>query len=160
MEIFLVRHGIAQELEEAGGRDPDRRLTEEGLEKTKKVAKAFSKRISNLDLIFHSPYKRAKETAEIFLEHFPNAHLKEGKGLTPFDKAHMALPLLSEHGQGKKIMLVGHEPHLSCLASLLMTGSERPILEFRKAGIAGLASTGSLQHCYLMFLLSPKFLVI
>jgi len=157
MEIYLVRHGIAEDNADTNT-DADRRLTAEGVARTGRVAKNFSKRISDIELIIHSPYKRAEETAKIFAEYYPDAEVKEGKGLTPFDKARMAMPLLSELPQGAKVMLVGHEPHLSCLASLLMTGSEHPVLEFRKAGIAGLACTGNLQHCYLMFLLTPKFL--
>ncbi len=155
MEIFLVRHGIAEDIAES---DSERRLTPEGVTKTVRVAKGFAKHVPDIELIFHSPYKRARETAKIFASHYPDAVVKESKGLTPSDRARMALPLLSELSPGAKVMLVGHEPHLSALASLLMTGSERPVLEFRKAGIAGLACTGNLQHCYLMFLLTPKFL--
>jgi phosphohistidine phosphatase len=155
MEIYLVRHGIAEDIAET---DPERRLTPEGVTKTVRVAKGFAKRVPEIDLIFHSPYKRAKETAKIFAAHYPAAALKEGKGLTPHDRARMAIPLLSDAGQGKRVMLVGHEPHLSSLASLLITGSERPVLEFKKAGIAGIGCGGDLAHCYLMFLLSPKFM--
>ncbi len=154
MEIYLVRHGIAEDFAE---NDAARRLTAEGIAKTTRVAKGFAKRVPDVDLIIHSPYKRAKETAKIFAEFYPAAMLKEGKGLTPLDKARSALPLLSE-AHGKRVMLVGHEPHMSSLASLLITGSERPVLEFRKAGIAGIACPGGdLLGCYLMFLLSPKF---
>jgi len=157
VEIYLVRHGIAEDA--SGGKDSERRLTAEGIEKTSRVANVFAKRVRGIEHIFHSPYLRAKETAKIFFEHYPGAKLQEGKGLTPFDKARMALPLLTEIGHGKKVMIVGHEPHLSCLASFLITGSERPVLEFRKAGIAGLMCTGNLQQCYLVFLLTPKMIL-
>jgi phosphohistidine phosphatase len=158
MEIYLVRHGIAEDMAESGC-DSDRRLTEEGAQKTERVAKAFVKRVPLIDLILHSPYKRARETAEIFATQFPKAKLEEGKGMTPFDKAGFALPQISALSQGTKIMLVGHEPHLSCLASLLITGSDRPVMEFKKAGIAGIGCVNDLQSCYLMFLLTPKMLL-
>lgn len=157
MEIYLVRHGIAEDVS-ASGEDSDRRLTPAGLEKASRVARLFTKKVADMDFVFHSPYVRARETAKIFAALYPEAILKEAKGLTPFDKARMALPLLSELGHGKKVMLVGHEPHLSSLASLLITGSERPVMEFRKAGIAGISCSGKLDQGYLMFLLSPKFM--
>ena len=158
MELYLVRHGIAED-SAPSGRDADRRLTEEGIEKTARVAAAFAKRAPHVDLILHSPYKRAKETAKIFHEQYPKAKLKEGKGLTPFDKAGFALPQLEELSVEMKVMLVGHEPHMSCLASLLITGSDRPVMEFKKAGIAGIGSLSGLDSCYLMFLLTPKMLL-
>lgn len=155
MEIYLVRHGIAEDF---AATDAERRLTPEGIAKTERVAKGFARRVPDIGLIFHSPYKRAKETAKIFAEFYPEAVVKEGKGLTPGDRARMAIPLLSDLHPGTKVMLVGHEPHLSSLASLLITGSERPVLEFKKAGIAGIGCAGDLAHCYLMFLLTPKFM--
>lgn len=158
MEIYLVRHGIAED-SSASGRDADRKLTEEGAEKTERVAKAFAKKVPEIDVILHSPYRRARETAVIFSDVYPKAKLVEGKGLTPFDKAGFALPQLEEIPQGKKVMLVGHEPHLSCLASLLITGSDRPVLEFKKAGIAGIGCLNGLESCYLMFLLTPKMML-
>ena len=157
MEIFLVRHGIAED--PVGARsDAERRLTEEGREKTARVAKAFHRRITKIEVIFHSPYLRAAETAKIFAEEFPRAKLVAAKGLTPHDEAKSALPLISGSGPEECVMIVGHEPHLSCLASLLITGKDVPVLEFKIAGIAGIECHGPLQNCQLSFLLSPKWL--
>ncbi len=161
MEIFLVRHGIAEEPSDAqaeGRVDSQRRLTEEGREKTARMAKAFHKRVSWLDVIFHSPYARAVETANIFAEEFPEARMEEAKGLTPHDSAKGALHLMNGLGKEEHMMIVGHEPHLSTLASFLLTGKENPILEFKRAGVAGLDCDSAGRYCRLMFLLSPKWL--
>jgi phosphohistidine phosphatase len=161
VEIFLVRHGIAEDAETAGsaGRsDAQRQLTDEGKEKTAKVARSFRKLVKRIDVIFHSPYVRAVETAKIFSQEFPGAKLIGAKGLTPHDEAKYALPLLSGIGSEECVMVVGHEPHLSSLASLLLTGKDSPILEFRKAGIAAIECQGPLQNCRLQFLLVPKAL--
>ncbi len=161
MEIFLVRHGIAEDFssaEERGEGDAGRVLTKEGREKTTKVARAFRKQISTVDVIYHSPFARAVETAKIFAAEFPEARLEEAKGLTPMDPARGALSLLSGLGKGERFMIVGHEPHLSSLASLLLTGKEHPIVEFKRAGIAAIECLGSIHQCRLMFLLSPKWL--
>lgn len=143
----------------ASGRDSDRSLTEDGVRKTTRVAKTFAKKVPELDLIVHSPYLRARQTAEIFAGVYPDVKMKESKNLVPMEKARMVLPLLSGLGESKKVMLVGHEPNLSSLASLLITGSERPVLEFKRAGIAGISCSGILDHAYLMFLLTPKMLL-
>jgi phosphohistidine phosphatase SixA len=79
-------------------------------------------------------------------------------GLTPHDEAKSALPLFATLGDDDAAMLVGHEPHLSSLVSRLLTGKDNPMVEFKKAGIAGLECLAGLQHCRLCFLLAPKWL--
>jgi phosphohistidine phosphatase len=157
MEIYLVRHGIAQDPVDAPS-DAARCLTEEGIEKTTRVAHEFRKRISRVDVIFHSPYLRAAETARIFAAEFPKAKLISSGGLTPHDEPRSALPLIAAAKESGAVMLVGHEPHLSSLASRLMTGQDTPLVEFKKAGIAGFESYGDLERCRLSFFLSPKWL--
>jgi phosphohistidine phosphatase len=158
MEIYIVRHGIAEDPDHAK-RDSDRRLTEEGHEKTAKAARHFSKRVAKVDMIFHSPFLRAVETAKYFAAEFPKARVEAAGGLLPEDSPKNAQKLLSKLPDGASVMIVGHEPYLSSLTSLLITGSEEPILEFKKAGIAGIECTGSsLANCRLSFLLSPKWL--
>ncbi len=157
MEIYLVRHGIAEEPEHARP-DSERRLTDEGREKTAKVARAFRKRVAKVDAILHSPYVRAAETARYFAAEYPKARVETSAGLTPHDEARAAVQLLEGFGDKDAVMLVGHEPHLSSLASLLITGHDNPVLEFKKAGIAGIECVGSLVNARLSFLLSPKWL--
>ena len=156
MEIFLVRHGIAEAPERVEN-DSERRLTKEGHEKTERVAKAFARRVARVDLILHSPYARAAETAEYFAKLFPKAKKSSANGLTPHDSPYGALALLRDLAD-ENVMFVGHEPHLSSLASLILTGQELPLLELKKAGIVGLECLPRLQHCRLSFLLSPKWL--
>lgn len=161
MELFLVRHGIAEEPEVAaanGRSDSERRLTSEGREKASKIARAFRERISKIDVMFHSPYLRAAETAEIFAKEFPKARVESADGLTPHDSAKSALPIVNRIGVDECVMLFGHEPHLSSLASLLLTGKSEPIMEFRKCGIAAIEFDSSIHHGRLQFLLMPKWL--
>lgn len=156
-----MRHGIAEDAsvaQEQGRDDSERKLTKEGREKTTKVARAFRKQITHVDVIFHSPYLRAVETARIFADEYPKARLEEAPGLTPMDPAKGALPLFGPFVEDDRVMIVGHEPHLSSLASLLLTGKDRPILEFKRAGIAAIDCLSSIHHCRLSFLLSPKWL--
>ena len=67
MQLYIVRHGIAIEREDPKcPPDPERYLTEEGVEKTKQVAKSMAVLGVTGDLFLTSPYVRAAQTAEIF----------------------------------------------------------------------------------------------
>src|SRR5262249_24294398 len=67
MQIYVVRHGIAIDREDPKcPPDPERYLTEEGIEKTKKVAAGVAALSGSADLLLSSPYVRAVQTAEIF----------------------------------------------------------------------------------------------
>jgi Histidine phosphatase superfamily (branch 1) len=69
MHLYLMRHGIAYERDERSGDDDSRPLTEEGIERTRAVAKALHKD-GRLDLaeVWTSPLVRARQTAEIVAE--------------------------------------------------------------------------------------------
>src|SRR5260221_14379378 len=64
MEIYLLRHGIAED-RAASGRDTDRRLTEEGRAKLHSVLERAHSAGVTPSLILSSPLRRAIETAEI-----------------------------------------------------------------------------------------------
>src|ERR1700730_8265420 len=67
MELYIVRHGIAIDREDPKcPPDPERFLTEEGIEKTKQVARGVAELGAAPDLLLSSPYVRAMQTAEIF----------------------------------------------------------------------------------------------
>jgi len=67
MQLYIVRHGIAIDREDPQcPPDPERFLTEEGIEKTRQVAKGVTEISSVPDLMLSSPYVRAMQTAEIF----------------------------------------------------------------------------------------------
>src|SRR5260370_18156067 len=67
MQIYIVRHGIAIDREDPKcPPDPERYLTEEGVEKTKQVAKGVAALGITGDLFLTSPYVRAAQTAEVF----------------------------------------------------------------------------------------------
>src|SRR5947208_16741706 len=69
MELYIVRHGIAIDREDPQcPPDPERYLTEEGVEKTKGVAKGVAALGVAADLFFTSHYVRASQTAEIFAD--------------------------------------------------------------------------------------------
>src|SRR5579875_3464887 len=64
MQLYLLRHGIAEE-NSASGDDADRKLTSEGRKKLRQVMEAAAEAGVAPSLIVTSPLKRAIETAEI-----------------------------------------------------------------------------------------------
>ncbi len=85
--------------------------------------------------ILHSGKTRAQQTAEIFAAHVepaPGVHAVEG--LDPRDEPDRIRERVEQADE--PLMLVGHLPHLSRLAALLLADTpEREIIAFRSAGV-------------------------
>ncbi|HUT29224.1 MAG TPA: phosphohistidine phosphatase SixA [Sedimentisphaerales bacterium] len=131
MKLYLVQHAKAASEQE----DPRRSLTEAGRKESEKAA-AFARPLNLcVGCIWHSSKRRAAQTAEILAEAVTS---KEGsvarEALGPNDDV---TPVARELGAAEKdVMIVGHLPFLSRLASLLLTGSESgDTVTFRNAGI-------------------------
>jgi phosphohistidine phosphatase len=83
MEIYLLRHGIAEN-HAPTGKDADRRLTDEGREKLHRVLERARKAGVSPSLILSSPLKRALETAEIAAQELGyEAEILRSPALTP-----------------------------------------------------------------------------
>ncbi|MEX2703620.1 MAG: phosphohistidine phosphatase SixA [Candidatus Baldrarchaeota archaeon] len=131
MKLYLVQHGEAKSKEE----DSSRPLTEKGIKDAEKVAEYISKLGVKVKKIFHSGKLRAKQTAEIYAKHLkPEDGVSETDGLNPLDSPETWIKKLKNIDED--IMLTGHLPHLSKLASTLIVGDENmEIIKFRNAGV-------------------------
>jgi phosphohistidine phosphatase len=114
--LFLVRHGKAM----TESQDSSRPLSPQGVKELEKLAKYLSAQNIQVDEILHSNKLRARQTAEILSKHIDSAkRLREAGGLSPMDDPQ---PWMDELTVSKdKLMLVGHLPFMSRLASLLLT---------------------------------------
>jgi len=135
MEVYLVQHGESKSEAE----DPERRLTEKGRSKVESVARYVADLGIKVSQVVHSDRLRAKQTAEIFAQHLkPPRGASEQEGLGPLDDPGKAKGLILEAKE--PLMLVGHLPYLSRLASLLVLGDpEKEIVKSRMGGIVCLA---------------------
>src|SRR5260370_10699873 len=71
MKLYIVRHGIAIDRDDPKcPPDPERYLTEEGVEKTLQAAKGAAGPGGGPGLFFTSPHGRAAQTPEIFVRPF------------------------------------------------------------------------------------------
>ena len=133
-ELYLIRHGLAEERGEAWPDDSKRPLTEEGISRLKKESRGLTKIGVSFDIVLTSPLVRARQTAEIIAAGLdPRPHLANVDSLSP-DGSYAALMAdLAKHSRRERIALVGHEPSIGELSARLI-GSRHP-LPFRKGAI-------------------------
>ena len=121
--IFLVRHGLAED-RSTSGRDEDRLLTRDGVEKMQRAAAGLAWLDVKPDAIWSSPLRRALQTAELVRDAIaPGIELATEPRLRPEADVDTMLHGLQASSGVQALMLVGHEPTISALASALLTGS-------------------------------------
>ncbi len=149
MRIYLVRHGEAKSKEE----DPERHLTERGREEARRIASFLSRVGIGVEEVLHSGKTRARETAEIIATEL-GIRVREVDGLDPLaDPSEWAERLREMEGD---VILVGHLPHLSRLAGLLLTGSPSEFVKMSSGG--ALCLEREENGWFLIWLVSPTIL--
>jgi phosphohistidine phosphatase len=134
MEIYLLRHAIAED-HGPSGRDADRRLTEHGRLKLRRVMKRAHAAGVSPSLILSSPYQRAVETAEIAAHELGyEGEILRTDGLIPGSSPPRVWSDLRAHRTESAILLAGHEPLFSATVAWML-GSTRAMVHFRKAGL-------------------------
>ena len=161
MLLLLVRHALAAE------RD-DQRYPDDALRplvgKGRKVMSRMARRLRRLQIvpsvIWASPWKRAWQTAGILA-------VEAGVGKK---QRHLCPPLADDPdlaaitavigtpAEDETIALVGHEPWLGELASLILTGSPTRLnLDFPKSAVMGIkAASLAPASGQLQFFLTPE----
>lgn len=122
MTLYLVRHAHAVDAAE----NADRPLSTRGRKQVRTLA-AFLKRSGAFDCaeVWHSPLARSRETAERLVKALKlRAKLVEVGGLEGDDDPTLIAARLRTRRQ--PLAIVGHEPHLGGLASLLVAGAIEP----------------------------------
>ena len=117
MELYLFRHGIA----ENGSPDAGRKLTDKGKEKSAAIARMARRAGVEPSLIVSSPYARAVETAEIAAAELGYAGpIVRFESLVPHGAPEAVWNDISDHRAESSILLAGHEPLLSTLMTWLL----------------------------------------
>ncbi len=133
-ELYLIRHGVAAERGENYPDDTKRPLTNEGVQKLRKEARALVALDITLDVILTSPLVRTRQTAEVIAAVFRNPPpIVAMASLAPGSPHNAIIEELSKQHRRHHIALVGHEPGIGELAGRLI-GSRRP-LEFKKGAV-------------------------
>jgi len=135
MIVYLVRHAEAKEVGSPGvASDEERPLTSEGKEVVSKVGRALRALGCRPGLIVTSPLLRAEQTGEILRGLLPTMPpLEKSESLLVDSPPSDVLDMLSriEHPE---VLLVGHEPLLGKIASIMISNSASANIRFRKGG--------------------------
>lgn len=137
MRLFLLRHAQAADT----WPDADRALTPKGGKQVEKLCRALDpKPFADIVQIWHSPFARALETAELFKCGMGlSAPLLEVENITPEDNpAEIARTIASLSCFGGNLMVVSHNPLLENLAAILLKSAFGSIY-FRKCTLASLS---------------------
>lgn len=128
--LYLIRHA------EAVDTVPDhaRILSERGRGQVRALARFLGRtRAFRPAEVWHSPLARARETATLLAQELAlAAPLQCVAGLTPEDDPRLFAARCG--GREQPLAVVGHEPHLGALASLLVTGAPEPVVFAMKKG--------------------------
>lgn len=167
IEIVIMRHALAQDRDEfakTGHEDFMRPLVLKGRKRALRVCQHLASWGEPFDLIMTSPYVRAKQTAEIAKSVFVKSALVEVPELVPEAPVSAFLKCLKVKAKSaKRILVVGHEPHLSAFASWILAEEAESFIYLKKGGILSLkfesVSQLSPGTCMLDYLLPPKLLL-
>ena len=122
MKLYLMQHALAYPAEE----NAERPLNPTGIEQAKVAARGIKRLGLSFDLIATSPRRRAHQTAALISEgvRYPYSDILATDALLPDQSPQDLLDLLQQEPAGSHILVVGHLPHLTKLASNLMQGGE------------------------------------
>lgn len=141
IRLVLVRHAIAEERGPSWPDDDERPLTREGMRKWKQAARGLALLVPRADALLTSPLVRTCQTAEVLAHAMggqtrlePFAALRPGTGTVDTIAALKARPVKGT------VLLVGHEPSLSELASTLL--HLHGAVEFKKGAAMALVTQG------------------
>ena len=166
MILYIVRHAIAEQRDSNNSEEQDsqRPLTDAGRKKMRQIAQGLKELGTQIDLILTSPYLRAADTARILQKKLDlqKEKLVTMDNLSPVgDPARLIQEINDKYGAVQNIALVGHEPGLSRLISVLISGDPTIPITLKKGGVCQL-SAEKLEYgrcATLDWLLAPAQLV-
>ncbi len=164
MNLFFFRHGVAVDRDPKSFPDDALRpLTLKGEDRVRAVCDTMQALELSFDAVLSSPYLRARQTAEIVV-----AALGLRRGLAirgelrPGGDGRALIRHLNRL-TAENVLLVGHEPDLSGLLSLLVSGQPDVAIELKKNGLAKIEVAQRLKFgrcATLNWLLTPRQLAL
>lgn len=158
MQLYLIRHAIAEDTAPEGRKDDARPLSEEGVRRFRQVVKGLDRLEVRFSKLYHSPKLRAVQTADLLMK------LVDGESEVTSALAESPeetlLELLEGFGEEDRVGLVGHEPWLSELCAWLVLGEreQASAFVFKKGGVAWLEGEPQPGKMQLVALLPPSVL--
>ena len=148
--LYFVQHGLA--LDKAD--DPERPLSEKGIEQTQAIARQLHHATIPISQIFHSGKLRASQTAELIASIMNVKSIAAIDHLSPNDN----VELLAKNLTINNALYIGHLPHLEKLVSYLVTENEHlNIIKFQNSAVLCLQKSSHLY--YVQWYLTPELLI-
>ncbi len=140
-ELYLLRHGIAVPRGTPEFVDDERPLTPKGQKRIRQIGRGFRRLDLRLDRIVSSPLPRALKTAEIVADVLGMTDLLETADALRAERDALSIRDWLQGRSEPRLMLVGHNPSLTDLIGLLITGEPSSVpCELRKGGVAALSN--------------------
>jgi phosphohistidine phosphatase len=161
MELYFLRHATAYSREAPDcPPDPERPLVEEGMKEARHAARAMRRLKVEIDRILSSPYLRAWGTAEIVAGALNlTERLERCEALSAGRAPEAVIQAIQNLRPGdRSFLLIGHEPDLSAIISLLLSGDAGLSIRLKKAGLCKLSVEKLVpgRCATLEWLLTPK----
>lgn len=165
MELYVIRHAIAQQLGRKNDfTDEKRALTSEGRERVREAARGLRRLGVEFDLILTSPLVRAVETAEIIASvlGLGKKEIEQTGNLAPDASTENLFTEIKRHTGAESIALVGHQPDLGEIISRIIQGNGNLAIELKKGSVCCIkvSETVPTLRGNLMWLFAPKHLRI
>jgi phosphohistidine phosphatase len=134
MQVYLLRHGIAEESRSTKA-DANRELTPDGRRKLKDTLRAAAAADVRPTLVLTSPLVRAIQTAEIASSVLNyKQEILRTKALLPGSSPEQVWEEVRVHREEAELMLVGHDPLFTRLTGYLL-GTPELHVDFKKGAI-------------------------
>jgi phosphohistidine phosphatase len=146
MQLLIVRHSTAEDkadFAKTGERDDLRPLTVEGKDIAARSAEGLREIVPAISEIATSPLVRARETGEILARAYRIEISAATDVLSPDAPFEKFIEWIAERAKQDVVAVVGHEPHLSALATWLMCGTKESRIELKKGGACLLTFRGA-----------------
>jgi phosphohistidine phosphatase len=138
VELYILRHGKAQEHTQNIASDAKRQLTNTGKKELECIAKSMNVLDIKVDGVISSPLIRAKQTAEITLKHLKTRKksIEIWNELKPEINVDKTIQKLTALKPTSSVLLVGHEPHLTNLIGAIISTTSNPVnISLKKGGL-------------------------
>lgn len=121
MNLYIIRHADAGNPKQWRGDDADRPLSELGHRQARALGEAFRNHQLPLDAVVSSPAVRTRETAEDFLDGWPNTPpLHFHDLLAPGEMRRRKLGKALAALDAENVAIVGHDPDLPAFLGWLI----------------------------------------
>lgn len=156
IRLYLIRHAKADKRGPDYPDDSLRPLIKRGKKQARALAKTLDRLGVRFDRLLSSPYTRARQTAEALRDHAGEG-VQELAALADYHYDALLHDLNGALEEGQQVALVGHEPYLSELAALLLTGRTDGLrIRFRKGSMLLLSGPLEKAKMTLESHLAPK----